>query len=148
MLQVRREATHSHFYRHDETAVHFLLRLNDELGTPVGTIRCYDSTEIDLTDSDDDRQECAENGSKRSCRAYRLSRLVVLPMFRKYGYGRALVEGLHTWVKQQVVRDELVFAKVILWSQVQAIPFYTRCVDIMECIFRFTLVDWTKILPD
>jgi len=118
---------------HDPVATHFLLRLENETETPIGTIRCYDSTsdDIDLPEARSEQGSPESRDGDKSistipCRAYHLGRLVVLPPFRKFGFGRDLVLALHDWAQTQATKDALDFVNVVLWSQVPAIPFYTR----------------------
>ena len=62
----------------EELATHLLLRLIPSL-TPIGTIRGYLIPQT--TDT------------------YKLTRLAILKDYRKYGFGRKLVEAFHDWVK-------------------------------------------------
>ncbi|KAF9448239.1 acyl-CoA N-acyltransferase, partial [Macrolepiota fuliginosa MF-IS2] len=59
-------------------SAHILLRLTPSL-KPIGTIRGY--VVPGTTDT------------------YKLTRLAILKEYRKYGFGRELVEALHTWIK-------------------------------------------------
>jgi len=74
----RTQAMNSFFPSKEELATHLLLRLIPSL-TPIGTIRGYLIPQI--TDT------------------YKLTRLAILEDYRKYGFGRKLVEAFHDWVK-------------------------------------------------
>jgi GNAT superfamily N-acetyltransferase len=67
-------------------ATHFLLRLTPSL-TPIGTIRASRSSSSGTT--------------KRPY--YKLSRLAVLKEYRRYQFGRALVQRLHDWVAEDAI---------------------------------------------
>jgi predicted GNAT family N-acyltransferase len=52
-----------------------------------------------------------------------LGRLAILPPYRKYGFGRVLVQGVHDWARSQLKGpDEKV--QVVLHSQVRP-PFFS-----------------------
>src|SRR5688572_6801188 len=100
---------------------HFLLRLTPSL-IPIGTIRGYE-----LEHAGD--KEKTTTG-KTATRSFKLSRLAVLKEYRSYRFGAALVEALHTWVREQATGtgDELV--EVVCHSQIPAKGFYAKCVSI------------------
>ena len=98
--------------RHDAGATHFLVRLKDEKGTGVGTVRCYDNTKEDI-----DIQDEKEN----NCRVYRVGRLAVLGEHRKYGYGRELMRGVHEWLRKEAIQEGIEFVRVVIFSQVQVV---------------------------
>ena len=89
----------------DETATHFLLRLTPSF-TPIGTIRCVAARDY-----------------------YKLTRLAVLKDYRKYRFGRALVQSLHDFVKADAksagsrVSDTV---KVVCHSQIPVKGFYGK----------------------
>ncbi|TBU33123.1 acyl-CoA N-acyltransferase [Dichomitus squalens] len=89
----------------DDTATHFLLRLTPSL-KPIGTIRCAKMDGY-----------------------YKLSRLAVLKDYRKYRFGRALVQSLHDFVKVDAktpgsrVSDTV---KVACHSQIPVKGFYGK----------------------
>jgi len=68
-----------------DKATHFLLRLTPSL-TPIGTIRASRSS---------------PGTTKRPY--YKLSRLAVLKEYRRYRFGRALVQRLHDWVAEDTI---------------------------------------------
>ncbi|KIM46421.1 hypothetical protein M413DRAFT_64994 [Hebeloma cylindrosporum] len=72
-----------------DKATHFLLRLTPSL-TPIGTIRAS-------------RSDYAGTTTKRQSYYYKLSRLAVLKEYRRYQFGRALVQRLHDWVAQDAI---------------------------------------------
>ncbi|KAH7887527.1 acyl-CoA N-acyltransferase [Phlebopus sp. FC_14] len=91
--------------RHDPTAAHFLLRLVPSL-TPIGTIRAH---KVEGTDY------------------YKLSRLAILKLYRRYHLGRDLVLALHEWVKGDAMQSgQLEVAKVVCHSQIAVKPFYSK----------------------
>ncbi|KAJ3540291.1 hypothetical protein NMY22_g4358 [Coprinellus aureogranulatus] len=92
--------------RYDETATHILLRLSPSL-TPIGTIRCTVSPD----------------GSY-----YKLSRLAVLPEYRRYRFGRALVEALHVWVKAHALETNngAGSVNIVCHSQIPVQGFYAK----------------------
>lgn len=92
------------FVRMDEIAVHFLLRLLPSL-KPVGTIRAYKSTGTDY---------------------YKLSRLAVLPDYRRHRFGRELVLALHNWVIQEAKQAGVQHATVVSHSQLPVKSFYSK----------------------
>ena len=124
------------FVSYDPISTHFMLRAADEKRTPIGTIRCYDSSSADLPvpesktsnilESSRTGDEAGAKSRNRRCRAYHLGRLVVLPAYRKFGFGRDLVLALHEWARSQAEKDELHSVNVVLWGQIPAVPFYTR----------------------
>ena len=89
----------------DEGATHILLRLVPSL-QPIGTIRCTKTEQY-----------------------YKLSRLAVLKDFRKYRFGRALVQSLHDFAKADAkasgsrVSETI---KVIAHSQIPVKGFYGK----------------------
>jgi len=102
-----------------------MLRLEDENKTPIGTIRCFDSTRVDLEAAIGAKSDIGIRSIEK-CRAYRLGRLVVLPEFRKHGFGSDLVLAIHRYVSEQAARDGLDFADIVLWAQSKVTPFYAR----------------------
>jgi GNAT superfamily N-acetyltransferase len=66
----------------EEISTHFLLRLTPSL-KPIGTIRGYPVSGTADT--------------------YKLTRLAVLKDYRRYGFGRKLVDALHTWVETRII---------------------------------------------
>lgn len=91
----------------DPTAIHLLLRLKDELLTPIGTIRVSIIKDY-----------------------YKLSRLAVLKDYRQFKFGRKLVEGLHDWVKSHAltVQPGRATASIVLHSQIYVKAFYAKYV--------------------
>ncbi|KAF6762221.1 acyl-CoA N-acyltransferase [Ephemerocybe angulata] len=90
----------------EEISTHFLLRLVPSL-TPIGTIRAFKSAHGD----------------------YKLTRLAVLKDYRKYRFGRLLVESLHGWVQTHASETNTTgaaFAKVVCHSQLPVQAFYAR----------------------
>lgn len=93
--------------RYDEAATHILLRLTPSLA-PIGTIRCVRSPHGDY---------------------YKLSRLAVLPEYRRYRFGRALVEALHAWVKAHALESnnsDAGFVNIVCHSQIPVQGFYAK----------------------
>ncbi|XP_006456823.1 hypothetical protein AGABI2DRAFT_78761 [Agaricus bisporus var. bisporus H97] len=95
----------------EDISTHILLRLTPSM-EPIGTIRGY------LVPGSTD--------------TYKLTRLAVTKEYRKYGFGRKLVEALHQWIRSH---DELVqkhkhqppnLIKIISHSQIYAKGFYAR----------------------
>ncbi|KAI0650526.1 acyl-CoA N-acyltransferase [Trametes meyenii] len=90
---------------YDEEATHILLRLVPSL-EPVGTIRCVKLKEY-----------------------YKLTRLAVLMDYRKYRFGRLLVESLHDYVKSDAKassRGDADSVKVVSHSQLPVKGFYGK----------------------
>ncbi|KAJ2927882.1 hypothetical protein H1R20_g9201, partial [Candolleomyces eurysporus] len=90
--------------RHEDTATHFLLRLVPSL-TPVGTIRLH--------------QVKSPSGDY-----YKLTRLAILKEYRKYRFGRELVESLHEWVKAHALETNPV--TIVCHSQLPVQGFYAK----------------------
>ncbi|KAF5333236.1 hypothetical protein D9611_002516 [Ephemerocybe angulata] len=93
--------------RNEDISTHFLLRLVPSL-TPIGTIRAFKSPHGDY---------------------YKLTRLAVLKDYRKYRFGRLLVESLHGWVQNHASETNTTgaaFAKVVCHSQLPVQGFYTK----------------------
>lgn len=91
-------------YRVDEDATHILLRLVPSL-KPVGTIRVTQGTDY-----------------------YKLGRLVVLSEYRKYKFGRKLVEAHKEWVRADAKARGLKETVIHCSSQLYVIPFYAKWV--------------------
>ena len=93
--------------RYDEEATHILLRLVPSL-KPIGTIRCVKMKDY-----------------------YKLTRLAVLKDYRKYRFGRALVQSLHDYVKADARASGLAGSgsvNVVAHSQIPVKEFYGKCV--------------------
>ncbi|KAJ2913281.1 hypothetical protein MD484_g7123, partial [Candolleomyces efflorescens] len=90
---------------HEDNATHFLLRLVPSL-TPIGTIRTV------LTNGD----------------YYKLTRLAVLKEYRKYRFGRELVESMHEWVKAHALETNADRRPVtiVCHSQLPVQGFYAK----------------------
>ncbi|TEB35744.1 hypothetical protein FA13DRAFT_1728594 [Coprinellus micaceus] len=91
----------------EETATHILLRLTPSL-TPIGTIRCLQPANGDY---------------------YKLTRLAILPEYRRYRLGRTLVEALHAWVKAHALETNNAgaeFANIVCHSQLPVQGFYAK----------------------
>ncbi|WWC87083.1 uncharacterized protein L201_001969 [Kwoniella dendrophila CBS 6074] len=65
----------------------------------------------------------------------KLTRLAIHKEYRKYGFGRVLVDGMHEWIKQNALNEKLnvtddkegkQVVKVKCHSQIPVIPFYAR----------------------
>lgn len=104
------------FRSKEELATHLLLRLIPSL-TPIGTIRGYLIPQT--TDT------------------YKLTRLAILEDYRKYGFGRKLVEAFHDWVKSDAsansTRGSVIMnpslprqIKINCHSQIYAKGFYAK----------------------
>ncbi|KAF8639876.1 hypothetical protein AX17_001130 [Amanita inopinata Kibby_2008] len=90
---------------HEETATHFLLRLIPSL-VPVGTIRAY---------------------KVPGAQYYKLSRLAVLKEYRRFNFGRELVQALHDWVRGAGIEPGQVgSAQIVTHSQIPVKGFYAR----------------------
>lgn len=89
-------------YRYDETATHILLRLTPSL-KPVGTIRVTQPSSY-----------------------YKLSRFVVLKDYRRFGFGRELVEFHKEWIKQDAKVSGQSEAVIHCHSQLYVRPFYAK----------------------
>lgn len=68
----------------EDISTHILLRLTPSM-EPIGTIRGY------LVPGSTD--------------TYKLTRLAVTKEYRKYGFGRKLVEALHQWIRSHVTQS-------------------------------------------
>ena len=94
----------------EDQATHFLLRLTPSL-VPVGTIRGFKYPGKEY---------------------YKLTRLAVLREYRKYRFGRALVERLHDWVREDALRhgsgsgSTAGLVDVIAHSQIPVKGFYAK----------------------
>ncbi|KAI0677329.1 acyl-CoA N-acyltransferase [Trametes maxima] len=89
-------------------ATHILLRLVPSL-EPVGTIRCVKLKEY-----------------------YKLTRLAVLKEYRKYRFGRLLVQSLHDYVKSDAKasgRGDADSVKIVSHSQLPVKGFYGKSGD-------------------
>jgi ribosomal protein S18 acetylase RimI-like enzyme len=97
----------NHYPRYDESenATHILLRLVPSL-KPIGTIRCVHKPDGN----------------------YKLSRLAVLKEYRQYGFGRLLVEGLHSLVHADARANGKSEVAVLSHSQIPVKAFYARYV--------------------
>ncbi|EKM79858.1 hypothetical protein AGABI1DRAFT_119918 [Agaricus bisporus var. burnettii JB137-S8] len=111
----------------EDISTHILLRLTPSM-EPIGTIRGY------LVPGRTD--------------TYKLTRLAVTKEYRKYGFGRKLVEALHQWIRSHVTQSNALstaleaappnsqtlsktmpppnLIKVISHSQIYAKGFYAR----------------------
>ncbi|KAJ8469888.1 hypothetical protein ONZ51_g8694 [Trametes cubensis] len=90
---------------YDEEAIHILLRLVPSL-KPIGTIRCVKMKDY-----------------------YKLTRLAVLKDYRKYRFGRALVQSLHDYVKADARASGLAGSgsvNVVAHSQIPVKEFYGK----------------------
>ncbi|KAF5322787.1 hypothetical protein D9619_000606 [Psilocybe cf. subviscida] len=72
-------------YDDDPNTAHILLRLTPSI-TPIGTIRGVKIAKADST-------------------YYKLSRLAVLKEYRKFSFGRALVETFHDWTRADALKS-------------------------------------------
>jgi GNAT superfamily N-acetyltransferase len=110
----------SHNNRLDEgdKATHFLLRLTPSL-TPIGTIRASRSSSAGTTKQP----------------YYKLSRLAVLKEYRRYRFGRALVQRLHDWVAEDAIARGITqqndkrqpdVVEIISHSQIPVKGFYVK----------------------
>ncbi|KAK2466039.1 hypothetical protein APHAL10511_001681 [Amanita phalloides] len=89
----------------DETATHFLLRLTPSL-VPIGTIRCHKVPDTHY---------------------YKLTRLAVLEEYRRFGFGRELVQALHDRVKDAAMRaGHTGSVQIITHSQIPVKTFYAK----------------------
>lgn len=90
----------------EDKATHFLLRLTPSL-TPIGTIRGFKYPGKDY---------------------YKLTRLAVLKDYRKYRFGRELVEKLHDWVREDALRQSNTagLVDIISHSQIPVKAFYAK----------------------
>jgi hypothetical protein len=68
----------------EDISTHILLRLTPSM-QPIGTIRGY------LVPGKTD--------------TYKLTRLAIIKEYRKYGFGRKLVEALHQWIKSHAAQS-------------------------------------------
>lgn len=103
----------------EEHATHILLRLTPSL-LPIGTIRGY--LIPNTTDT------------------YQLTRLALLKDYRKYGFGRHLVEAFHDWVKSDAssTTGSVIIhppqprqIKINCHSQIYAKGFYSKYVCVL-----------------
>nr|XP_019008661.1 uncharacterized protein I206_06343 [Kwoniella pini CBS 10737]OCF47442.1 hypothetical protein I206_06343 [Kwoniella pini CBS 10737] len=71
----------------------------------------------------------------------KLSRLAIDKEFRKFGFGKILVEGMHNWIKSNYLSNNLniiktndgkKFIKIKCHSQIPVIPFYEKLGYISE----------------
>ncbi|RDB19850.1 hypothetical protein Hypma_012798 [Hypsizygus marmoreus] len=86
-------------------ATHFLLRLIPSL-TPIGCIRVVKRPDASY---------------------YKLTRLVVLRDYRRFRFGRALVQTLHDWAKADALSAGATGSiQVVLHSQLHAKGFYAK----------------------
>ncbi|KAF8914218.1 acyl-CoA N-acyltransferase [Gymnopilus junonius] len=90
----------------EDKATHFLLRLTPSL-TPVGTIRGFKYPGKDY---------------------YKLTRLAVLKDYRKYRFGRELVERLHDWVREDALLQGTAagLVDIVSHSQIPVKGFYAK----------------------
>ncbi|KIP12759.1 hypothetical protein PHLGIDRAFT_97410 [Phlebiopsis gigantea 11061_1 CR5-6] len=91
------------FDQYDEAATHVLLRLTPSL-TPVGTIRV----------------------TRPAGTYYKLTRLVVRKDYRRFRFGRELVEFHREWVRQDARAAGQPEARIHCHSQLYVRPFYAK----------------------
>ncbi|KAH6915098.1 acyl-CoA N-acyltransferase [Coprinopsis sp. MPI-PUGE-AT-0042] len=90
---------------YEDIAIHFLLRLTPSLA-PVGTIRLVQPPGKDY---------------------WKLSRLAVLKEYRRYRFGRELVQYLHTHLKQHALQIGRVgTVEIVCHSQMPVQGFYQK----------------------
>ncbi|PFH51306.1 hypothetical protein AMATHDRAFT_142813 [Amanita thiersii Skay4041] len=89
---------------YEDIATHFLLRLTPSLD-PVGTIR------VQALDA----------------QHYKLSRLAVLKEYRRFNFGKELVDALHDWVRAAATQaSQTGSVQIITHSQIPVKGFYAR----------------------
>jgi len=94
-----------HFVSLEDIATHFLLRMTPSL-TPMGTIRAIKIPGKDY---------------------YKLTRLVVVQKYRKFKFGRILVEAFHDWIRQDALKNSKGnFVDIVCHAQTQAMGFYAK----------------------
>ena len=90
-------------YRWDGNSAHLLLRLVPSL-KPIGVVRPIHTPNY-----------------------YKLSRLAVLEEYRRFSFGRALVHGLHDWVRSDAMKRGCKGeVKIRTHSQLPVKGFYTK----------------------
>lgn len=95
----------------DPNTFHFLLRLTDGPGTPIGTIR--GSKKVDATTGE--------------LKYYKLSRLAILKDYRQFKFGRELVDTFHEWVRSDVQQAGYKGSiRINCGSQIYAKGFYAK----------------------
>ena len=91
--------------RFDETATHFLLRLTPSL-IPIGTIRVFKVPDAQY---------------------YKLTRLAVLKEYRRFSFGRKLVQAMHDWVRDAVTHaGQTGSVQIVAHSQFLVKGFYAK----------------------
>jgi len=97
---------HTELDKFDESATHFLLRLTPSL-IPIGTIRTFkvpDSTQY-----------------------YKLTRLAVLKEYRRFSFGRKLVQAMHDWVRNAAIQaGQTGSVQIVAHSQIPVKGFYAK----------------------
>ncbi|KAF8730372.1 hypothetical protein AX14_005574 [Amanita brunnescens Koide BX004] len=89
----------------DETATHFLLRLTPSL-TPIGTIRTFQIADGQY---------------------YKLTRLAVLKEYRRFSFGRKLVQAMHDWVRDAATHaGQTGSVQIVAHSQIPVKGFYAK----------------------
>ncbi|KAF8622149.1 hypothetical protein AX15_007267 [Amanita polypyramis BW_CC] len=90
---------------YEESAIHFLLRITSSLA-PVGTIRVYKVPDVPY---------------------YKLSRLAVLREYRRFSFGRELIQALHEWVRNTaILAGQTGSVQIVSHSQIPVKGFYAK----------------------